>query len=68
LKHSSSQKASLWQVVKSVAASAMGVQSDVNYKRDFEQSSFVQFLLVGIVFVIIFVVTLIAIVKFAVAA
>jgi hypothetical protein len=68
LKHSSSQKASLWQVVKSVAASAMGVQSDVNYNRDFEQSSFVPFLLVGIVFVIIFVVTLIAIVKFAVAA
>lgn len=54
-------------MVKSVAASAMGVQSDDNYKRDFEQSSFVPFLLVGIVFVVIFVITLVAIAKFVVA-
>lgn len=45
----------------------MGVQSDANYKRDFAQTSFVPFLLVGIVFVFIFVITLVAVVKLAVA-
>jgi hypothetical protein len=45
-------KANLWQVVKSVAASVFGVQSDANYKNDFEQSSFVPFAIVGVIFVL----------------
>ncbi|MDC0603364.1 DUF2970 domain-containing protein [Aliiglaciecola sp.] len=43
---------SLWNVFKSVAASMFGVQSHRNYQHDFEQKSFVPFLLVGIIFVI----------------
>ncbi len=33
----------LWQVMKSVAASAFGVQSQKNYQQDFQQSSFLPF-------------------------
>lgn len=57
-------KNSIWQTVKSVAAAVFGVQSEQNYQRDFKQNSFVPFLLVGIVFVAIFVLTLVTIVNF----
>ena len=33
-------KTNLWHVFKSVAASVLGVQSDANYKSDFEQTLF----------------------------
>tara|TARA_R110002167_G_scaffold220460_5_gene425082 strand:- start:19388 stop:19573 length:186 start_codon:yes stop_codon:yes gene_type:complete len=46
------EKANLWSVFKSVAASVFGVQSDANYKSDFGQSSFVPFAIVGVVFVL----------------
>lgn len=45
-------KRNLWNVFKSVAASVLGVQSDANYKKDFEQSSFVPFAIVGVIFVL----------------
>lgn len=45
-------KNNLWQVVKSVAASVMGVQSDANYKSDFQQTSFVPYAIVGVLFVL----------------
>jgi len=45
-------KNNLWQVFKSVAASVLGVQSDANYKKDFEQTSFVPFAIVGVIFVL----------------
>jgi hypothetical protein len=45
-------KVNLWQVVKSVAASVLGVQSDANYKNDFEQNSVVPFIIVGVIFVL----------------
>ncbi|WP_299075149.1 DUF2970 domain-containing protein [uncultured Paraglaciecola sp.] len=45
-------KTNLWNVFKSVAASALGVQSDANYKEDFEQPSFVPFAVVGVIFVL----------------
>ncbi|GAC17517.1 DUF2970 domain-containing protein [Paraglaciecola arctica] len=45
-------KTNLWNVFKSVAASVLGVQSDANYKSDFQQSSFVPFAIVGVVFVL----------------
>ena len=45
-------KKKLWHVVKSVAASVLGVQSDANYKSDFEQSSFVPYAIVGVIFVL----------------
>lgn len=45
-------KTNLWQVFKSVAASMLGVQSDANYKDDFQQPSFVPFAIVGVLFVL----------------
>ena len=51
-KSKSKPKTSLWQVFKSVAASVLGVQSGANYKNDFEQPSFVPFVIVGVLFVL----------------
>ena len=51
-------KRSLLDVIKSVAASAIGVQSSANRERDFEQNSVVPYILVGVVFVVLFVLTL----------
>jgi len=48
----SKSKTNLWKVFKSVAASVLGVQSHANYKDDFEQPSFVPFVIVGILFVL----------------
>lgn len=62
-----SAKNTLWQTVKSVAASAFGVQSDANYQRDFNQTSFWPFLIVGVGFVAIFVVMLAFLVQWIVA-
>ncbi|MDU0355832.1 DUF2970 domain-containing protein [Paraglaciecola aquimarina] len=47
-----SKKTNLWQVFKGVAASMLGVQSNANYKSDFEQESFVPFVVIGVVFVL----------------
>jgi hypothetical protein len=56
-------KSNLWKVFKSVAASVFGVQSGTNYKNDFEQPSFVPFVIVGILFVIGLISMLVLIVK-----
>lgn len=49
---------SLRQVLKSVLAGAFGVQSDANYERDFKQTSPLPYIIVGIVFVVLFVLAL----------
>jgi hypothetical protein len=54
-------------VFKSVAASVFGVQSQQNYQHDFKQKSFVPFLVVGIVFVIALILSLILVVNIALA-
>lgn len=59
-------KNSLWNVFKSVAASVLGVQSDANYKSDFEQRSFVPYAIVGVLFVLGLIGILILIVNLAV--
>jgi hypothetical protein len=41
----------------------LGVQSDANYKNDFEQPSFVPFVIVGILFVLGLISILVLIVK-----
>ncbi|WP_339767451.1 DUF2970 domain-containing protein [uncultured Paraglaciecola sp.] len=56
-------KSGLWDVVKSVAASVFGVQSSANRERDFQQQSFVPFVVVGVIFFIILIVSLILIVS-----
>ena len=64
---SGQSRPSLWQVIKSVAASAFGVQSHKNYQQDFQQSSFMPYLIVGIVFVVLFVIGLVGVVNLALA-
>ncbi|MFC3093759.1 DUF2970 domain-containing protein [Alteromonas sediminis] len=56
--HSEKRPLSLWHVLKSVLAGAFGVQSDKNYHQDFKQSSPVPYIVVGIVFVVVFVLSL----------
>ncbi len=60
----SQQKAPpLKSVIASVAAAFFGVQSDKNRKRDFTNGKFSHFVIVGLLGVVIFVATLVAIVN-----
>ncbi|MFL2530765.1 MAG: DUF2970 domain-containing protein [Porticoccaceae bacterium] len=60
----SNNKPSLISVVKSILAAAIGVQSDKNRTRDFEQGSPLTFIVGGIVFTLVFIVSLSLIVGF----
>ena len=51
------------ETIKSVAAAFFGVQSDKNRQRDFSEGKFSQFLVVGLVGVVLFVLMLVAIVS-----
>ncbi|MBV7298802.1 DUF2970 domain-containing protein [Enterovibrio paralichthyis] len=62
-KEQQEEKVGLLGVVKSVVAAMFGVQSDKNRQRDFRQTSMVPYLLVGFVFVVLFVVALIGLVS-----
>lgn len=64
----SMRKPSIFDVVKSVLASFFGVQSEANRKRDFQQGSPVQFIIVGLVLTILFIVGMILIVRFILAS
>lgn len=64
----SETKLSWWEVVKSVAASMFGVQSEKKRQADFSShQSILPFLIVGVVFVAVFVVGLVLLVKWIVA-
>ncbi|WP_371193591.1 DUF2970 domain-containing protein [Glaciecola sp. SC05] len=53
---------SLWQIVKSVLASFLGVQTQRNYEQDFTQAnSIVPFVLVGVVMVVVLVLSILAV-------
>lgn len=54
-------------VVLSVLASAFGVQSHKNYERDFQQTSPLVYIAVGVVFVAIFVTLLVILVRYIVS-
>jgi len=62
------EKPSFLDVVKSVLASFFGVQSDKNRERDFQQGNPMQFILVGIVLTILFIVAMIILVKVILAS
>ena len=53
----------LSSIVRSVFAAAFGVQSQRNRERDFEQGSYRHFVVAGIVFTVLFVLTLVAVVR-----
>lgn len=61
-------KPSLVDVIKSVLASFFGVQSDKNRQRDFQQGSPAQFIIVGLVLTVFFIVGMIFIVKLILAS
>lgn len=56
-------KPTFWQVLRSVAASMFGVQSHKNYEQDFQQTSVVPYVIVGVIFVVLLVVSLAAFVN-----
>lgn len=53
----------LASIVKSVFAAAFGVQSQRNRERDFGQGSYRHFVVAGIVFTVLFVLTLVTVVR-----
>lgn len=53
----------LWRVFKSVCAAMVGVQSEHNRQQDFSQSSALPYLIVGVIFVVFFVLGLIMLVN-----
>ena len=60
----SHNKPSLISVVKSILAAGIGVQSDKNRTRDFEQGNPLTFIIGGIVFTLLFIATLAMVVGF----
>ncbi len=61
-------KPSILEVVKSVLASFFGVQSEKNRQRDFQQGSPAQFIIVGLILTVLFIVGMILIVKLILAS
>ena len=61
----SGEKKSLkpWQVVSSVFAAGLGVQSSKNRERDFQQGRAGTFIAAGIIFTLLFIAVMIAIVQ-----
>ena len=45
----------LWQVTKSVLAAGFGVQSNENRERDFKHGKASQFIVIGLIFTILFI-------------
>ncbi len=52
---SKAKKPGLGAVIKSILAAAIGVQSDKNRQRDFEQGSPLTFIIGGIIFTLLFI-------------
>ena len=61
---SNQQKPRLISVVKSILAAGIGVQSEKNRTRDFEQGSPLVFIIGGIVFTLLFITTVANVVGF----
>ncbi len=57
------EKLGFFQVVGSVLAGALGVQSSKNRQRDFSQNSVMPFIVGGIIFTVLFVGTIALLVK-----
>ena len=56
-------KPTILDVVKSVLSAAIGVQSDKKRRADFEQGSLPVYIIAGLIFTVLFVVTLIFLVS-----
>ena len=64
----SKPKPSLLSVVKSILAAAIGVQSNKNRQRDFQQGNPLVFIIGGIVFTLLFIVTVASVVGLVLSA
>lgn len=54
---------SVWQIAASTLAAAFGVQNKANKDRDFQSGKPVHFIIAGVVFTALFVITLIVVVN-----
>lgn len=54
---------SYWQVILSVLSAVIGIQNSRNQERDFTQGRILPYIIVGVVFTFLFVISLIGIVK-----
>lgn len=59
---------SLWQLVTSALAAASGVQSSRNRERDFSRGRPGQFIIIGVVLTVLFVLTMIGVVNLVLRA
>jgi len=59
------KKHGLLDVLKSILWGALGVQSNKNRERDFQHGSLKMFLAAGVIFTVLFILTVLAVVKFA---
>ncbi|MEX0430919.1 DUF2970 domain-containing protein [Spiribacter insolitus] len=57
------RRLSVWQVIKSTAAAAFGVQTEDARRRDFTQGSAASFIIAGLLFTVAFVVGLLVVVN-----
>jgi hypothetical protein len=56
-------KAEIIQLIKSVFSAAIGVQSDENRRKEFEQGSLLTYVVAGVIFTVLFVSSLILLVS-----
>lgn len=65
MEHSSDQDKSLsfWQVIKSTLAAMFGVQSKKNLGQDFQHGKPIHYIVAGIIFATLFLLTVIGLVK-----
>jgi len=61
-------KPTITQVIKSVLAAFIGVQSEDNRKKDFEQGSLSTYIIAGLIFTIFFVAAIIFLVSTVIGA
>ena len=64
-KQEEEQSLALWEVFQGVIAMFIGVQSEKNRERQFKYGKLHQFIIVGIIITIIFIVHIILLVKYA---
>ena len=57
------RKPGFFQVIGSVLAAGLGVQSSRNRKRDFEKGSPVVYIIAGVIFTVLFIATVILVVN-----
>ncbi|HEB28729.1 MAG TPA: DUF2970 domain-containing protein [Porticoccus sp.] len=58
------KKPNFWQIVFSTLAAFFGVQSNKNRERDFKYGSIYVYIVSGLIFTIVFILTVISVVKF----